>query len=197
VKPAVIWFILNEYMLALEDNCADVSFTLPCFTTFVYDIFMKKLTHVDKEGRAKMVDVSKKPVTRREAIAQGSVYMKRETLELIKDKQVPKGDVLCVSRIAGILAAKKTSELIPMCHPLNITSVDIDFDIDSDKTRIGIEVRVRTTGRTGVEMEAMIAVSTAALTIYDTCKAVDKEMIISEIMLIEKRGGRSGLFRRK
>jgi cyclic pyranopterin monophosphate synthase len=105
--------------------------------------------------------------------------------------------VLCVSRIAGILAAKKTSELIPMCHPLNITSVDIDFDIDSDKTRIGIEARVRTTGRTGVEMEAMIAVSTAALTIYDMCKAVDKEMIISEIMLIEKRGGRSGLFRRK
>ena len=171
-------------------------FMLPCFTMIVYDIFMKKLTHLDKRGRAKMVDVSKKPETKREAVAKGSVYMKRETLDLIRDKQVPKGDVLCVSRIAGILAAKKTSELIPLCHPLNITSVDIDFDLDNN-TKIKIQVHIRTTGRTGVEMEALVAVSAAALTIYDMCKAVDKEMIISEIMLMEKRGGRSGLFRRK
>jgi cyclic pyranopterin monophosphate synthase len=163
----------------------------------VYYIFMKKLTHLDKQGRAKMVDVSKKPETMREAVAKGSVYMKRETLELIRDKKVPKGNVLCVSRIAGIMAAKKTSELIPLCHPLNITSVDIDFDLDNKNTKIVIQAHIRITGRTGVEMEALTAVSTAALTIYDMCKAVDKEMIISEIMLMEKRGGRSGLFRRK
>ena len=163
----------------------------------VYDIFMKKLTHLDNEGRAKMVDVSKKPETLREAVAKGSVCMKRETLELIRDKQVPKGDVLCVARIAGTMAAKKTSELIPLCHPLNITSVAIDFDLDNENSKIGIQAHIRTTGRTGVEMEALTAVSTAALTIYDMCKAVDKEMIISEIMLMEKRGGRSGLFRRK
>jgi len=170
---------------------------LPCYTMIVYNIFMKKLTHLDKQGRAKMVDVSKKLETMREAVAKGSVYMKRETLELIRDKQVPKGDVLCVSRIAGILAAKKTSELIPLCHPLNITSVDIDFDLDNKNIKIEIQAHIRTTGKTGVEMEALVAVSAAALTIYDMCKAVDKEMIISEIMLMEKRGGRSGLFRRK
>jgi cyclic pyranopterin phosphate synthase len=163
----------------------------------VYDIFMKKLTHLDNECRAKMVDVTQKPETMREAVAKGSVFMKRETLELIRDKQAPKGDVLCVARIAGTLAAKKTAELIPLCHPLNITSVDIDFDLDNKNSKIGIRAHLRTTGRTGVEMEALTAVSTAALTIYDMCKAVDREMIISEIMLMEKSGGRSGLFRRK
>ena len=158
---------------------------------------MKKLTHLDKQGRAKMVDVTEKPETMREAVATGSVHMKSETLRLIRDKKVPKGDVLCVSRVAGIMAAKKAGELIPMCHPLNITSVDIDFDLDEKDNKIGIKVRVRITGRTGVEMEALTAVSAAALTMYDMCKAADKEMIISEIMLLEKRGGRSGLFRRK
>jgi len=157
---------------------------------------MKRLTHLDKEGKAKMVDVSEKPLTRREAIARGSVYMKPETLRLIEDKKVPKGDVLCVSRVAGIMAAKKTSELIPMCHPLNITSVDIKLNLDSKKNKVDIEACVKILGQTGVEMEALTAVSVAALTIYDMCKAVDKEMVISDVMLIEKRGGRSGVFKR-
>jgi cyclic pyranopterin phosphate synthase len=157
---------------------------------------MKKLTHLDRQGRAKMVDISEKPVTRREAVARGSVYMKRETLRLILHKEVPKGDVLCVARVAGIIAAKRTPELIPMCHPLNITSVDIEFSPDNKKNKIDIEACVRTTGSTGVEMEALTAVSAVALTVYDMCKAVDREMVISEIMLMEKRGGRSGVFKR-
>ena len=123
--------------------------------------------------------------------------MKPETLKLIQDKKIPKGDVLSVARVAGIMAAKKTSEIIPMCHPLNITSVNIDITLDNKKNRIDIEARVKVTGQTGVEMEALTAVSVAALTIYDMCKAVDKEMVISDIMLIEKRGGRSGHFKRK
>jgi cyclic pyranopterin phosphate synthase len=158
---------------------------------------MKKLTHLDKEGRAKMVDVTEKPSTVREAISRGSVYVKPETLKLIQDKEIPKGDVLCVARVAGIQAVKKTSELIPMCHPLNITSVNIDLSLDNKKNRIDIEARVKVTGQTGVEMEALTAVSVAALTIYDMCKAVDKEMIISDVMLMEKKGGRSGHFIRK
>lgn len=158
---------------------------------------MKKLTHIDTKGMAKMVDVTEKPLTRREAVARGSVYMKPETLKLIQDKKVPKGDVLSVSRIAGIMAAKKTSEIIPMCHPLNITSVNIDFDIDNKKNKIDIKAKIKITGQTGVEMETLTAVSAAALTIYDMCKAVDKEMVISDIMLIEKSGGRSGVFKRK
>jgi cyclic pyranopterin phosphate synthase len=158
---------------------------------------MKRLTHLDRQGRVKMVDVTEKKVTVREAVARGSVYMKPGTLKLVFDKKVPKGDVLCVSRVAGIMAAKKTGELIPMCHPLEITSVVIDFDVDGAGSRIDIKAHVKITGRTGVEMEAMTAVSVAALNIYDMCKAVDKEMIISEIMLIEKKGGRSGFFRRK
>ncbi len=158
---------------------------------------MKKLTHLDKEGRAKMVDVTQKSATTREAIARGSVFMKPETLKLIQDKKVPKGDVLCVARIAGIMAAKRTSDLIPMCHPLNITSVDIELGLDSKENKIEIESRVRVVGQTGVEIEALTAISVAALTIYDMCKAVDKEMVISDIMLLEKIGGRSGHFRRK
>ena len=157
---------------------------------------MKKLTHLDKEGKARMVDVSEKPLTQREAVAKGSVYMKPETLRLIEDKKVPKGDVLCVSRVAGIMAAKRTSEVIPMCHPLNITSVDIKLNLDSKKNKVDIEACVKILGQTGVEMEALTAVSAAALTIYDMCKAVDKEMVISDIMLIEKRGGRSGVYKR-
>jgi len=157
---------------------------------------MKKLTHLDRQGRVKMVDISEKPLTRREAVARGSVYMKHKTLRLILDKKVPKGDVLCVARVSGIMAAKRTPELIPMCHPLNITAVDIEFSPDSKKNKIDIEARVRITGPTGVEMEALAAVTAAALTIYDMCKAADREMVISEIMLIEKRGGRSGIFKR-
>lgn len=157
---------------------------------------MKKLTHLDKEGRAKMVDVTEKPSTVREAISKGYVSMKPETLRLIQEKRIPKGDVLCVARVAAIQAAKRTSELIPMCHPLNITSVSVDFSLDGMKNRIDIEACVKVTGQTGVEMEALTAVSVAALTIYDMCKAVDKEMVISNIKLLEKKGGRSGHFKR-
>jgi cyclic pyranopterin phosphate synthase len=158
---------------------------------------VKKLSHLDKQGKAKMVDITEKPLTLREAVAKGSVYMKAETLKLIKDKKIQKGDVFGVARVAGIMAAKRTSELIPMCHPLNITSVNIDFDLDSKKNKVDIEARVRIIGQTGVEMEALTAVSAVALTIYDMCKAVDKKMIISDIMLLEKKGGRSGLYKRK
>ena len=165
---------------------------------------MKKLTHIDKKGRPKMVDVGSKPLTERMAVAMGSVYMKKETFKLIKAGKLSKGDVLNVAKLAGIMAAKKTSEIIPLCHPLNITSVDIDFKLvgdstlrDEKKSRIDIESRVKITGQTGVEMEALTAVSAAALTIYDMCKAVDKEMVISDIMLMEKRGGKSGIFKRK
>ncbi|MFZ6017443.1 MAG: cyclic pyranopterin monophosphate synthase MoaC [Nitrospirota bacterium] len=157
---------------------------------------MKKLTHFDKEGRAQMVDVTEKPATHREAIARGSVYMKPETLRLIKERKVSKGDVLGVARVAGIMAAKKTCELIPMCHPLNITSIKIDFKLDEKKSKVDIEAGVKIVSQTGVEMEALTAVSVAALTIYDMCKAVDKEMTISDVMLMEKRGGRSGEFKR-
>ncbi|WP_333654723.1 cyclic pyranopterin monophosphate synthase MoaC [Dissulfurispira sp.] len=155
-----------------------------------------KLSHFDEKGKAKMVDVSEKPLTKREAIAVGSVHMKPETIKLIKDRLISKGDVLGVARVAGIMAAKKTSEMIPMCHPLSITSVSIDFDIEEKKGRIDIKAIVGTIGQTGVEMEALTAVSAAALTIYDMCKSVDKEMIISDIMLMEKRGGKSGEFKR-
>ena len=158
---------------------------------------MKKLTHLDKQGRAQMVDVSDKQSTKRVAVAKGSVSMRPETLKLIQDKKIPKGDVLCVARIAGIIAAKKTSELLPLCHPLNISSVDVDVSIDAEERKITIEATVKVTGQTGVEMEALTAVSVAALTIYDMCKAVDKDMVISDIMLMEKLGGRSGVFKRK
>lgn len=157
---------------------------------------MKKLSHVDKSGKAHMVDVTNKPETERVAIARASVHMKKETIVLIQKNKASKGDVLGVARVAGIMAAKKTHEIIPLCHPLNIASVTVDFDIDQKKCQINIESCVRVTGRTGVEMEALTAAAVAALTIYDMCKAVDKGMIISEIMLVEKRGGRTGLFRR-
>jgi len=158
---------------------------------------MKKLSHLDKEGKAKMVDITAKPLTNREAVARGSVYMKPGTIKLIVDKKVPKGDVFSIARIAGIMAAKKTSELIPMCHPLDITAIDIQFNLNLKNRKIDIESRVSIVGRTGVEMEALTAVSVAALAIYDMCKAVDKEMVISDIMLMEKRGGKSGAFKRK
>ncbi len=155
------------------------------------------LTHFDKEGKARMVDVTAKGVTSRVAVAYGSVSMKASTLKLIKQGKVEKGDVLGVARVAGIMAAKKTPELIPMCHPLNIASVSIDFEIDDKKNKVGITATVKLTGQTGVEMEALTATSVAALTIYDMCKAVDKEMIIGDVMLLEKSGGKSGTFKRK
>jgi cyclic pyranopterin phosphate synthase len=157
---------------------------------------MKKLTHIDKEGKAKMVDVGDKPATRREAVARANISMKKATLGLVADKKIAKGNVLETARLAGIMAAKRTHELIPLCHPLNITSVDMDFDIDKKKNRIDIEAKVKCTGQTGVEMEALAAVSVAALTVYDMCKAVDRGMIISDIMLMEKRGGKSGEWKR-
>jgi cyclic pyranopterin phosphate synthase len=157
---------------------------------------MSKLSHIDDKGRARMVDVTGKPPTLREATAKGSVGLKRETLRLIADGKIAKGDVLATARIAGIMAAKKTPELIPLCHPLNISSVEIDFEIDEGESRIGILSRVRVTGQTGVEMEALTAVAAAALTIYDMCKAVDREMVISGILLTEKSGGKSGHFKR-
>lgn len=155
------------------------------------------LTHFDEMGRAKMVDVTTKPVTERTAIAEGIVRMKEQTLKMILNKEIAKGDVFQVARIAGIMAAKMTSNLIPLCHPLPITSVEIDIQPDLDNSLVKLTTKVKTTAQTGVEMEAMVATSIAALTIYDMCKAVDKEMVIDEIKLIYKAGGKSGEFVRK
>lgn len=156
-----------------------------------------KLTHFDDKGKARMVDVTKKAVTPRIAIATGSVVMKPATLRIVREGKAEKGDVLGVARVAGIMAAKNTSNLIPMCHPLAITSVAIDFRLNTKKSAVEITATVKVAGQTGVEMEAITAVTIAALTIYDMCKAVDKEMVITEIMLVEKQGGKSGLFRRE
>lgn len=158
---------------------------------------MAKFTHIDDEGRVRMVDVTDKKPTAREALASGAVFMRSETLELIRNQKVKKGNVLETARIAGIMAAKKTSELIPMCHPLSITHVQVDFLPDAAKGCIEIEATVRTIDQTGVEMEALTAVSVAALTIYDMCKSSDKQMIISDIQLLKKTGGKSGPFERK
>ncbi len=158
---------------------------------------MSKLTHIDETGRANMVDVSEKTATHREAVAQANVKMKPETLKLILEGKVAKGEVFQVARIAGIMAAKRTSELIPLCHPLSITKVDVDFSADREKSIINITARVKTIGQTGVEMEALTAVTVSALTIYDMCKAVDREITITDVMLLEKRGGKSGEFIRK
>jgi len=143
-----------------------------------------------------MVDVGAKPESLREARARGAVLMRPSTLELVQRNALHKGDVLSVAKIAGIMAAKRTAELIPLCHPLALTSVDLAFHLRAEEGRIEIESIARVTGRTGVEMEALTAVAAAALTIYDMCKAVDREMTITDIRLIEKRGGRSGTFRR-
>ena len=155
---------------------------------------MAKLTHLDEQGRARMVDVSDKEVTSRVAVARGRVLMRPETLSLIQEGKVKKGDVFSVARVAGIIAAKKTSALIPMCHPLNLTSIEIHLFPQQDPARVEIEAVVRVDGKTGVEMEAMTAVSVAGLTIYDMCKAVDREMSIGDIRLIKKSGGKSGSF---
>jgi cyclic pyranopterin phosphate synthase len=158
---------------------------------------MSSFTHIDDKGRVRMVDVTDKQPTARVAVAGGAVIMKRETLKLIGDQKVKKGNVLETARIAGIMAAKKTSELIPMCHPLNLTHVQIDFNPDETKHCVGIEASVRTIDQTGVEMEALTAVSAAALTIYDMCKSYDREMTISGIRLLEKSGGKSGTYKRE
>jgi cyclic pyranopterin phosphate synthase len=154
-----------------------------------------RLSHVDAQGRARMVDVSDKPVTERVAVARGIVRMQPQTLRLIRSGKIAKGEVLAVARVAGIMAAKRTPELIPLCHPLPIQVAAIDFTVTGPGT-LEIEARVKVTGKTGVEMEALVAVSAAALTVYDMCKAVDRGMLISDIRLIEKRGGRSGEYRR-
>lgn len=158
---------------------------------------MEKLTHFNQEGRAKMVDVSNKSETTRIAVAKGEIKMKPETLALVKDHALAKGDVLGVSQVAGIMGAKKTSELIPMCHPLFLSGIDISFSIHEEENTIGIEATVKNTGQTGVEMEALTAVSVAALTIYDMCKAADKDMVIGNIYLQIKSGGKSGDYAKK
>lgn len=153
---------------------------------------MDTLTHFNEEGRAKMVEVGEKLDTKREAVARGSIYMLPETLERIVGQDIKKGDVLAVSQVAGIMAAKKTSGIIPMCHNINLTGADINFHIDRDNNKIDIEATVRTTGKTGVEIEALTAVSVTGLTIYDMCKAIDKTMKITDVRLVKKTGGKSG-----
>ncbi len=159
---------------------------------------MDKLTHIDSSGKARMVDVTEKSDTHRVAIAEGKVFMKRETLEKIEASEIAKGDVMAVARIAGIGAAKRTAELIPLCHTILLTGVDLDFSssaVDDNVAMIKITAKVTSTGKTGVEMEALTAVSVAALAIYDMCKAVDRSMVLSEIRLLEKSGGRSGTWK--
>ena len=155
---------------------------------------MSGLTHFDAEGRAHMVDVSEKEVTDRMAVARGQVKMSAETLQIIQEGRAKKGDVLGVARLAGIMGAKKTSELIPLCHPLPITKVALELTPDPALPGVQIEATVKTSGQTGVEMEALTAVSTAALTLYDMVKAVEKGMVISDIRLVLKEGGKSGRF---
>ncbi len=157
----------------------------------------KLFTHLNEKGRARMVNVGDKEDTHRIAIAEGEVIMKPETLALIKDKKIAKGDVLGIAQVAGIMAAKETSRMIPLCHPLIITNVDMDFYFMEEKNSILIRSIVMTTGKTGVEMEALHAVSVAALTIYDICKAVERSIEISHIHLVEKDGGISGHYQGK
>jgi cyclic pyranopterin phosphate synthase len=153
-----------------------------------------RLTHLDENGKAVMVEVGEKSATSRVAVARGEVHMKESTLRLIMSGEVAKGDVWAVARVAGIMAAKKTPDLIPLCHPLLLTSVSVDFTPCPGQGKVDIEARVRVTGQTGVEMEALTAVAAAGLAIYDMCKAVDKEMVVSAIRLMEKHGGKSGSF---
>lgn len=154
---------------------------------------MSKLSHIDSEGRAQMVDVGHKPDTERVAVARGEVRVKAETLALIRDGALKKGDVLTVAQLAGVMAAKRTSELIPLCHPLALTHIGVELELkdDDNAPRVEITATVRTTGKTGVEMEALTAVSVAALTVYDMAKAAEKTMQITNVRLVEKRGGKS------
>jgi cyclic pyranopterin phosphate synthase len=153
---------------------------------------MKKLTHMDESGRPRMVDITEKSDTPRQAVARGLVRMQPDTLELIKKGQIAKGDVLSVAQLAGTMAAKQTPNLIPLCHPILIGNIRIEFDIDDKESTVAITATVESTGKTGVEMEAMTATAVAALTIYDMCKAVDRGMKIENIRLIRKSGGKSG-----
>lgn len=153
---------------------------------------MSKLTHLDEHGRARMVDVGAKPDTDRVAVARGEVHMKKETFDLIRSGQIKKGDVLTVAQIAGITASKRTSDLIPLCHPLQLSKIDVDLSLDESLPGVVITANVKATGKTGVEMEALTAVSVAALTVYDMVKAAEKTMRIQNIRLIEKHGGQSG-----
>ena len=155
-----------------------------------------KFTHFDNDGKAIMVDISDKNVTERLASAISSISMNEQTLNMIKSGNAKKGDVLGIARIAGIMAAKKTSELIPLCHPISLSSVSIDFEIDENTNSINIICNCKLDGKTGLEMEALTAVSIAALTIYDMCKAVDREMTITKTQLTYKSGGKSGTFKR-
>jgi cyclic pyranopterin monophosphate synthase len=155
------------------------------------------LTHLDRRGRVRMVDVGEKPVTRREAVARGSVRMQPATLDAIMGGRLKKGEALAAARLAGIMAAKRTDELIPLCHQIPLEVVEVEFRPDPDRTALHIQTRAATAARTGVEMEALVALSAAALTIYDMAKAIDRAMTIESVRLVEKSGGRSGTFRRR
>jgi cyclic pyranopterin phosphate synthase len=156
---------------------------------------MSKLSHIDEKGEARMVDVSDKSATARRAVAEGFISMRRETLALVEDGQAKKGDVVGAARIAGIMAAKRTHELIPLCHPLAITKATLDFTLSKNPTGIHVSAEVKVSGQTGVEMEALTAVSVACLTLYDMLKAADKSMVIEGVRLLEKTGGKSGAFK--
>ncbi len=158
---------------------------------------MAKLSHIDSKGNARMVDVTDKKETQREAIARGAVRMSTETYDLVRGGQGPKGDIFTVAKIAGIMAAKKTHELIPLCHPLAITHIDVEYDFDDKDHTITVTSTVRTKGQTGVEMEAMTCASVVGLTIYDMCKAVDKGIELGPFYLVQKSGGKSGTYKRK
>jgi cyclic pyranopterin phosphate synthase len=153
-----------------------------------------ELTHIDGQGRARMVNVGGKNITDRKAVARGRVYMKPATLELMERGSMKKGDVLGVAQVAGIMGAKKTPDIIPMCHPLNIDGIDMTLEINRELVAVDIKAEVTVPGKTGVEMEALTAVAVAALTVYDMCKAVDREMVIGDIELVEKSGGKSGKY---
>jgi len=155
------------------------------------------LTHLDPEGGVRMVDVGAKEVTTREAVARGLVRMKAGTLDLIAKGAMPKGDVLVTAQVAGIMAAKKTGDLIPLCHPLDLAGVDVHLSLDKDASAVSVESRVRLSSRTGAEMEALTAVAVACLTVYDMCKAVDKDMEVTDIRLVQKSGGKSGTYIRE
>ena len=154
----------------------------------------KKLNHFDSNGNAVMVDVSEKPVTHRTAIATGSILVGKEIMERLTEGSVAKGDVLGVARVAGIMAVKHTSDLVPMCHPLSVTKCTVDFQLEKEQGRIHTFCTVKTDGKTGVEMEALTGVQVTLLTIYDMCKAIDKHMVMTDIHLVEKTGGKSGEF---
>lgn len=157
---------------------------------------MAEFTHFDEEGKSRMVDITAKQPTERTATAKGAILMEKSTLKRILDRDMTKGNVFEVARIAGIMASKSTHQLIPLCHPLQLSSVEIDFEPVPEKGEVYVTATAKLTGRTGVEMEALTAVSVACLTVYDMCKAVDKGMVIAGIKLMEKTGGKSGTFRR-